>query len=46
MLTAYFGTATISEIDHAEIDPDLDPLRADARYRSLIAQAKSRLGVS
>jgi len=46
ILTPYFETASASELAHAEIDPDLDPLRSDARYQALIAEARSRLAAS
>jgi adenylate cyclase len=45
LLGPYLASATPAEIGHALADPDLDPLRGDARYQALIAAAKSRLGV-
>jgi len=43
LLTPYFHTATIGEVAHAEVDPDLEPLRGDGRFQALIADAKRRL---
>jgi adenylate cyclase len=33
-------------IHHAEIDPDMDPVRDDPRFQKMIAQAKERLGLA
>ena len=33
-------------IHHAEIDPDMDPVRDDPRFQKMIAQAKQRLGLA
>jgi adenylate cyclase len=33
-------------IHHAEIDPDMDPVRDDPRFQTMIAQAKERLGLA
>ena len=32
-------------VHHAEIDPDMDPLRDDPRFESMLASAKKRLGM-
>ncbi|HET6534718.1 MAG TPA: TIR domain-containing protein [Sphingomicrobium sp.] len=34
-----------SRIQHAEADPDLDPVRDDPRFKSMISAAKQRLGM-
>lgn len=33
-------------IHHAEIDPDMNPVRDDPRFQKMIAQAKERLGLA
>ena len=44
LMTPYLATASESELDHTAADPDLDPLRGDARYQALVAAARARLG--
>jgi adenylate cyclase len=39
-------TLSTTHIRHAEVDPDLDSVRKDERFRTLLAQAKERLGMS
>ena len=39
-------TLSTTHIRHAEVDPDLDSLRNDERFKTLLAQAKERLGIS
>src|SRR6185503_11708457 len=39
------GVKTAQNIRHMEADPDLEPLRADPRYREMLASAKQRLGM-
>ncbi len=43
MLGPYFERGTRARIEHAKIDPDLDPLRADPRFQAMIAAAEARL---
>jgi len=33
-------------IRHLEVDPDLDVIRDDARFKDMLAGAKQRLGIS
>jgi len=33
-------------IHHAEIDPDMDPVREDPRFKAMLASAKQRLGMA
>jgi adenylate cyclase len=42
LLDPYFATASPSEVAHAGVDPDLDPLRGDPRFQALIAEAAAR----
>jgi adenylate cyclase len=46
LLAPFLATANASEVHHVSIDPDLDPLRGDARFRALIAAAEARTVVS
>jgi adenylate cyclase len=44
ILEPYFRTTLgATHIRHAEIDPDLDPLRDDPRFKEMLATAKKRL---
>jgi adenylate cyclase len=46
VLEPYFErTSSTTELRHLEVDPDLDPLREDARFKQMLALAKERLGV-
>ncbi len=43
----YFeNTSSTTEIRHAEVDPDLDPIRSDPRFEKMLAEAKRRLGMN
>jgi adenylate cyclase len=47
VLEPYFKTTLgVAHIRHAEIDPDLDPLRDDPRFKDMLAAAKQRLGIA
>jgi len=39
-------TAYIDRLNHAKVDADLDPLRDDPRFKSMIAAAEARLASS
>ncbi len=43
LLGPYLAGITQSEIAHARIDPDLDPLREDPRFQAMVAEAEERL---
>ena len=46
VLEPYFKTTlSATHIRHAEVDPDLDPLRTDPRFKKMLADAKQRLGI-
>ena len=39
-------TLSTAQIKHADVDPDLDPIRDDTRFKSMMADAKQRLGMT
>ena len=46
-LQPYFeNTGSTTEIRHLEVDPDLDSIRDDARFKAMLAAAKQRLGMA
>jgi adenylate cyclase len=46
LLEQYFDRLeSPGNIHHAEIDPDMDPVRNDPRFKTMLASAKRRLGV-
>jgi adenylate cyclase len=47
LLDQYFARlASPGNIHHAEIDPDMDPVRDDPRFKEMLASAKQRLGIA
>jgi adenylate cyclase len=46
-LEQFFQTVTSATwIRHVEVDPDLDSIRADPRFKEMLASAKQRLGIA
>ena len=39
-------TLSTAQIKHADVDPDLDPIRDDSRFKSMMTDAKQRLGMT
>jgi adenylate cyclase len=47
VLVPYFEkTLSATHIRHAEVDPDLNPIREQSRFKELLAGAKTRLGLA
>jgi len=47
VLESYFSTALgVTHIRHAEIDPDLNSMRNDPRFKEMLSSAKRRLGMA
>jgi adenylate cyclase len=45
LLAPYFeNVPTMTQVKHADVDPDLDPIRNDPRFQRMVADAKTRLG--
>ena len=40
------GTAQVQSLNWWRIDPDLDPIRDDPRFKAMLAQAEARLGAA
>jgi adenylate cyclase len=46
-LERFFQTVTSATwIRHVEVDPDLDSIRADPRFKEMLASAKQRIGIA
>lgn len=43
LLQSYFDQATPGQIEHAQVDPDLDPIRDHPRFKEMVATAQRRL---
>ncbi|HEX3423488.1 MAG TPA: TIR domain-containing protein [Sphingomicrobium sp.] len=47
LLGPYFeNVPTLTQVKHADVDPDLNPLRNDPRFQKMVADAKARLGMA
>jgi adenylate cyclase len=46
ILRRAFETAHIDRLNHAKVDPDLDPLREDARFKAMMAEAEARIAAA
>ena len=47
LLGPYFESVpTMTQVKHADVDPDLDPIRMDPRFEKMVADAKARLGLA
>jgi adenylate cyclase len=46
LLGPVYEAAYIDRLNHAKIDPDLDPLRDDPRFKAMVAAAEARLAAT
>jgi len=46
LLGPVFETLAAGFLDHARVDPDLDPLREDPRFKAMVAAAEMRLATA
>ena len=37
---------SVAQFKHLEVDPDMDPIRDDPRFKKMLAAAKERLGLA
>lgn len=44
LIEPFLAATSIDFLNHAKTDPDLEPLRADPRFKAMIAAAEKRLG--
>ena len=46
ILDQVFETAHVDRLNHAKVDPDLDPLREDPRFMAMMTQAEARIAAA
>ena len=47
VLEPYFErTVSRTQLQHADVDPDLDPIRSDPKFEKMMTAAKERLGIT
>lgn len=46
MLAPVFKSLTFGFLNHTKIDPDLDPIRNDPRFKAMIADAEARIAAA
>ena len=46
VLGPYFEHTIPDQIRHVEADPDMNPIRDDPRFKTMLAAAKERLGLA
>ncbi|MGQ0558309.1 MAG: TIR domain-containing protein [Sphingosinicella sp.] len=45
LLGPFFERVSLTQVKHSQVDPDMDPLRDDPRFKAMVAAAEARLGV-
>lgn len=46
LMAPYFQVVSLSQLRHCQVDPDMDPLRDDPRFKEMMAAAEARLAAS
>ena len=46
LLGPYFERVSLSELKHSQVDPDMDPLRDDPRFKEMMARAEARFAAN